>query len=75
MGACGGSPQLTTQGKEEFSLLLDTRVTAIRPGPYGVELVLDGVDPQMLVRYDEAIANYSRVENALGIFYVMEGSR
>ena len=61
-------PRLTTQGKEEFSLLLDTRVTAIRPGPYGVELVLDGVDPQMLVRYDEAIANYSRVENALGIF-------
>ena len=61
-------PRLTAQGKEEFSALLDAKVTAIRPGPYGVELVLDGVESQMLVRYDEAIANYSRAENVLGIF-------
>ena len=32
-------PRLTAQGKEEFSALLDAKVTAIRPGPYGVELV------------------------------------
>lgn len=37
-------PRLTAQGKEEFSALLDAKVTAIRPGPYGVELVLDGVE-------------------------------
>ena len=61
-------PRLTAQGKEDFSALLDAKVTAIRPGPYGVELVLDGVESQMLVRYDEAIANYSRAENVLGIF-------
>ena len=61
-------PRLTAQGKQEFSALLDAKVTAIRSGPYGVELVLNEVEPQMLVRYDEAIANYSRAENVLGIF-------
>lgn len=61
-------PRLTNQGKEEFSALLDAKVTAIRPGSYGVDLVLDGVEPQLLVRYDETIANYSRAENALGLF-------
>ena len=60
--------RLTAQGKEEFSALLDAKVTAIRPGSYGVDLVLDGVDSQLLVRYDETIANYSRAENTLGLF-------
>lgn len=61
-------PRLTDQGKEEFSSLLDAKVTAIRPGSYGVDLVLDGVDSQLLVRYDETIANYSRAENTLELF-------
>lgn len=61
-------PRLTAQGKEEFSALLDAKVTAIRPGSYGVELVLDGVDPQLLIQYDETIANYSRAKNTLGLF-------
>ena len=60
--------RLTDQGKEEFSSLLDAKVTAIRPGSYGVDLVLDGVDSQLLVRYDEKIANYSRAENTLELF-------
>lgn len=60
--------RLTAQGKEEFSALLDAKVAAIHPGPYGVELMLDGVDPQLLVQYDETIANYSRAENTLGLF-------
>lgn len=61
-------PRLTDQGKEEFSALLDAKVTAIRPGSYGVDLVLDGVDPQLLVQYDETIANYSKAENTLELF-------
>ena len=61
-------PRLTAQGKEEFSALLDAKVTAIRSGPYGVELALDGVEPQLLAQYDEAIANYSRAENTLELF-------
>ena len=61
-------PQLSERGKGKFAELLDAKVTAIRPGPYGTELVLDGVDPQLLVQYDETIANYSRAESVLGLF-------
>ena len=61
-------PQLTEKGKENFSELLSAKVTAIRPGPYGTELVLDGIDPQLLVQYDETIANYSKAEQSLGFF-------
>lgn len=63
-------PRLTVWGKEEFSALLDAKIAAIRSGPYGVELVLDGVDSQLLAQYDETLANSSKAEHAL----VMEGS-
>ena len=61
-------PRLTAQGKEEFSELLNARVAAIRPGPYGVELVLDGVNSQLLAQYDETLANSSRAEHAMELF-------
>lgn len=61
-------PRLTDQGKEEFSELLNARVAAIRPGPYGVELVLDGVNSQLLAQYDETLANSSRAEHAMELF-------
>lgn len=60
--------RLTAQGKEEFSELLNARVAAIRPGPYGVELVLDGVNSQLLAQYDETLANSSRAEHAMELF-------
>ena len=56
------------QGTEEFSELLNARVAAIRPGPYGVELVLDGVNSQLLAQYDETLANSSRAEHAMELF-------
>ena len=61
-------PRLTAQGKEEFSELLNARVAAIRPGPYGVKLVLDGVNSQLLAQYDETLANSSRAEHAMELF-------
>ena len=61
-------PRLTAQGKEEFSALLDAKIAAIRPGPYGVELVLDGVNSQLLAQYDETLANSSRAEHAMELF-------
>lgn len=61
-------PQLSERGKGKFTELLDAKVTAIRPGPYGTELVLDGVDPKLLIQYDETIADYYRAESALELF-------
>ena len=61
-------PRLTAQGKEEFSALLDAKIAAIRPGPYGVELVLDSVNSQLLAQYDETLANSSRAEHAMELF-------
>ena len=43
-------------------------IAAIRPGPYGVELVLDGVNSQLLAQYDETLANSSRAEHAMELF-------
>lgn len=67
-GRDGDLPRLTAQGKEEFSALLDAKIAAIRPGPYGVELVLDGVNSQLLAQYDETLANSSRAEHAMELF-------
>ena len=46
----------------------DAKIAAIRPGPYGVELVLDGVNSQLLAQYDETLANSSRAEHAMELF-------
>ena len=59
---------LSDRGKEPFAELLDAKVSAVRPGPYGTELVLDGVDPQLLVQYDQAIADCARAESAMKLF-------
>ena len=56
--------QLSDRGKEQFAELLDAMVSACAPCPYGTELVLDGVDPQLLVQYDQAIADCARAESA-----------
>lgn len=60
--------QLSDRGKEQFAELLDAKVSAVRPGPYGTELVLAGVDPQLLVQYDQAIADCARAESAMKMF-------
>lgn len=61
-------PQLSERGKERFAEMLDAKVTDVRFGPYGTELVLDGIDPQLLTRYDEAAADCIRAESAMKYF-------
>lgn len=60
--------QLSDRGKAQFAEVLDAKVAAVRPGPYGTELVLDGVDPQLLTQYDEAIADCAKAESAMKFF-------
>ncbi len=61
-------PRLTAQGKEEFSLLLDAKIAAIRPGPYGVELVWTGLIPKCWCDMTKQLPISSRAEHALGMF-------
>lgn len=60
--------QLSERGKTAFGGILDARVTAIRPGPYGMELVLDEVDPRLLAQYDQTLADCARAESAMKLF-------
>ena len=60
--------QLSERGKTAFGGILDARVTAIRPGPYGMELVLDEVDPRLLAQYDQTLTDCARAESAMKLF-------
>ena len=64
----GGFLRQSERGKERFAEMLDAKVTDVRFGPYGTELVLDGIDPQLLTRYDEAAADCIRAESAMKYF-------
>jgi hypothetical protein len=57
---------LTEDGLETYAALLDANVTEIRDGAYGVEFVLDGVDPQILSDFDQAAADRIRAEHTMG---------
>lgn len=39
---------------------------SIRPGAYGVEIVLGNVAPQLLMDFDEAAARFEQAEYAMG---------
>lgn len=63
-----GIAELTDAGRDEFAGLLNAVVTSIRPGAYGVELVLSGVEPQVMMDFDEAQANYRNAAYTIGFF-------
>ena len=63
-----GIAELTDAGRDEFAGLLNAVVTSIRPGAYGVELVLNGVDPQDMMDFDEAQANHRNAAYTIGLF-------
>lgn len=63
-----GLMELTDTGKEKHTALLNAVVNSIRPGAYGVELVLGKVDPQALADFDEAMANHRNAEYTMGDF-------
>ena len=49
-----GLRELTSQGRAEFGDLLSAKVDSIRPGAYGMELVMTGICPERLVDFDRA---------------------
>ena len=63
-----GLAELTDAGRDEFAGLLNAVVTSIRPGAYGVELVLSGVEPQAMMDFDEAQANHRNAAYTIGLF-------
>lgn len=56
---------MTDKGREEHAELLDAAVKEIRPGAYGPEIVLGGVDPELLVNFDRA-ATHEQAESMMG---------
>jgi len=57
---------LTAEGREDYAGLLNASVSEIRPGAYGTEIVLTGVDAQALSDFDQAAADHIRAENMMG---------
>ena len=57
---------LTEKGREEHAELLDASVKEIRPGAYGTEIVLGGVEPELLVNFDRAAAAHEQAESMMG---------
>ena len=58
--------ELTGTGQEDHAALLDARVSEICDTPEGTEIVLTGVDPEELVRFNEAHDAYMEAEQAMG---------
>lgn len=58
--------KLTDTGREDHAALLNARVAAISPSPEGTEVVLTDVDPQELVRFNQALEAFEAAEQAMG---------
>lgn len=58
--------ELTDAGQEDHAALLSARVSEICDTPEGTEIVLTGVDPEELVRFNEAHDAYMEAEQAMG---------
>lgn len=58
--------RLTPAGREDFTALLDARVEEIRAGDSAIEVVISGVEPQELQRFNEAYDAFIEAECAMG---------
>lgn len=58
--------RFTETGRKEYAKLLNAEVKSIRPGAYGVEIVLGNVAPRLLMDFDEAAARFEQAEYAMG---------
>ena len=58
--------KLTTVGQEDFAVLLDAKVEAIRAGSAGLEIMISGVEPQELERFRNAYDAHEQAERAMG---------
>ena len=57
---------LTEAGLEDHAALLNARVSEICDTPEGTEIVLTGVDPEELVRFNEAYDAFMEAEQSMG---------
>lgn len=57
---------LTGAGQEDHTALLNARVSGISETPEGTEVVLTDVDPEELVRFNEAYDAFMEVEQTMG---------
>ncbi len=57
---------LTGAGQEDHAALLNARVASIDDLPDGMEVVLTGVDPEELARFNEAYDAFMEAEQAMG---------
>ena len=58
--------ELTDAGQEDHAALLNARVSEICDTPEGTEIVLTGVDPEELVRFNEAHGAFMEAEQSMG---------
>lgn len=58
--------ELTDAGQEDHAALLGAHVSEICDTPEGTEIVLTGVDPEELVRFNEAHDAFMEAEQAMG---------
>ena len=57
---------LTEAGQQDHETLLNARISEICPSSDGVEVLLTGVEPEELVRFNEAYDNFVKAEQAMG---------
>lgn len=60
--------RLTETGRKEYAELLNAEVKSIRPGAYGVEIVLGSVTPQLLIDFDDASSRFEQAGYTMGDF-------
>ena len=58
--------ELTAAGGEDHAALLNAKVVEIAPTPEGTEVVLTGVAPEELARFNEAYEAFMDAEQAMG---------
>ncbi len=58
--------KLTETGRQDYSALLDAKVEELRPGMFGIDAVISGVDPKEIEQFNTAYENYVEAENKMG---------
>ena len=60
---------LNDKGREAYADLLNAAVKEIHPGAYGPEIVLTGIDSELLVQFDRLADDHVQAESMMGPTY------
>jgi len=58
--------KLTQTGRQDYAALLDAKVEELRPGMFGIDAVISGVDPEEMERFNTAYENFMDAEEKMG---------